>query len=57
MTHFTNSYIFIKIIGFDKYGRLLVEAYNGHVHINKWMIQTGNGYAYDGGKKKTYNDE
>ena len=57
MTHFTNSYIFIKIVGFDKYGRLLVEAYNGKVHINKWMIQTGHGYSYDGGKKKNYNEE
>jgi endonuclease YncB( thermonuclease family) len=57
ITHFTNNYIFIKIVGFDKYGRLLVEAYNGHVHINKSMIQSGHGYSYDGGKKKNYNEE
>ena len=57
MTHFNTNYIFIKIVGFDKYGRLLVEAYNGHVHINKSMIQSGHGYTYDGGKKKNYNEE
>ena len=56
MTHFS-SHIFIKIIGFDKYGRLLVEAYNGKIHINKWMIESGFGYSYDGGKKKGFTDE
>jgi len=51
MSHFT-KHIFIKIVGFDKYGRLLAEAYNGKIHINKWMIDNGFGYAYDGGKKQ-----
>jgi endonuclease YncB( thermonuclease family) len=55
MTHF-KKHIFIKIIGFDKYGRVLAEAYNGKVHINKWMIDNGYGYAYDGGKKKIFQD-
>lgn len=53
MTHFTN-HIFIKILGFDKYGRLLVDAYNGTIHINQWMIDNGYGYEYNGGKKKTF---
>jgi len=57
IAHFTTNYIFIKIVGFDKYGRLLVEAFNEHVHINKSMIQCGHGYTYDGGKKKTFANE
>jgi endonuclease YncB( thermonuclease family) len=56
MTH-CSSHIFIKIVGFDKYGRLLAEAFNGKIHINKWMIQNGYGYSYEGGKKKTFSDE
>lgn len=56
ITHFKN-HIFIKIVGFDKYGRLLVEAYNGKTHINSWMIQNGHGYPYDGGKKKGFSEE
>jgi len=55
MSHFT-SHIFIKIVGFDKYGRLLVEAFNGKIHINKWMVEMKFGYAYDGGKKKSSNE-
>ena len=45
------THIFIKIAGFDKYGRLLAEAFNGKIHINKWMIQHCYGYSYEGGKK------
>ena len=54
MTHFTN-HIFVKIAGFDKYGRLLVDAYNGKTHINQWMIDNGYGYEYIGGKKQIFN--
>lgn len=56
ITQFKNN-IFIRIVGFDKYGRLLVEAYNGKTHINNWMIQNGYGYPYDGGKKKAFSEE
>jgi endonuclease YncB( thermonuclease family) len=51
---FCQNCIFIRIVGFDKYGRVLTEAYNGKIHINKWMIDKGFGYAYDGGKKQTF---
>ena len=50
----TRKPIFIKVVGFDKYGRLLAEAYQGRLHINRWMIDNGYGYPYDGGKKKEF---
>lgn len=50
----TREPVFIKVVGFDKYGRLLAEAYLGKLHINRWMIQNGFGYPYDGGKKKEF---
>jgi endonuclease YncB( thermonuclease family) len=37
---------------FDKYGRLLVEIpMEDGSTVNDWMVKTGYGYAYDGGKK------
>lgn len=48
----TRGIIYIKIVGFDKYGRLLSEVYNEGCHINKWMIDNDYGYSYHGGKKK-----
>jgi len=54
LLEYTIKPIFLKIIGFDKYGRLLAEAYQGKIHINQWMIKNGFGYPYDGGKKKEF---
>jgi endonuclease YncB( thermonuclease family) len=44
--------VYAKILNFDKYGRLLVELYNGKIHVNKCMIENGHGYPYAGGKKQ-----
>ena len=43
----------------DKYGRLLATLYvndnDGKViNVNKWMIEKGFGYPYDGGKKQDF---
>lgn len=43
--------VLMKISNFDKYGRLLADLYIDDEHINKWMIDNGYGYPYDGGKK------
>ena len=45
--------LFIRVCGFDKYGRLLAELYDGHLHINQYMIDNGHGYVYHGGKKQS----
>jgi endonuclease YncB( thermonuclease family) len=47
-----NKNVFAKIIGFDKYGRLLAELFINKININQWMIQNNYGYIYSGGKKK-----
>ena len=36
---------------FDKYGRLLVDLFDGDLHINQEMIKNGHGYKYIGGTK------
>jgi endonuclease YncB( thermonuclease family) len=43
--------LFIRVYGFDKYGRLLAELYDGHIHINQYMVKNGYGYVYNLGKK------
>lgn len=50
--HVLNQHIFVKIIGFDKYGRLLAELFSGTLNINEWMIKNNYGYSYMGGKKR-----
>ena len=42
----------LKNVGFEKYGRLLCGVYVGKTHVNKWMVDKGFAYAYDGGKKQ-----
>jgi endonuclease YncB( thermonuclease family) len=51
-SHVLNQHIFVKIIGFDKYGRLLAELFSGTLNINEWMIKNNYGYSYLGGKKR-----
>lgn len=51
-SHVLHQPIFTKIIGFDKYGRLLAELFIGHININEWMIKNNYGYPYLGGKKR-----
>jgi micrococcal nuclease len=46
-----NRPVLMKIYTFDKYGRLLADLFINGENINKWMIDNGYGYPYDGGKK------
>ncbi len=47
--------ITIKCLKFDKYGRILITAYNNvdERSINDIMVEEGYGKKYDGGKKNT----
>lgn len=51
-----NKTIKIKCHGFDKYGRILVEIWNGidSESINSIMIKEGHGKPYDGGHKESW---
>ena len=51
ITNWNNSLVTLKMMSFDKYGRILVDVYKGELNINKWMIENGYGYAYYGGTK------
>jgi endonuclease YncB( thermonuclease family) len=44
---------------FDKYGRLLIELYvdSEPTTVNKWLIDNGYAFAYDGGTKQKWFDE
>tara|TARA_Y200000002_G_scaffold353923_1_gene333780 strand:- start:849 stop:1316 length:468 start_codon:yes stop_codon:yes gene_type:complete len=43
----------IECLGFDKYGRILIKAYNNvnEKSINEIMVEEGHGRWYDGGTK------
>ena len=45
----------VECLDFDKYGRLLIKAYNNvdELSINEIMVNEGHGRAYDGGRKDT----
>jgi len=43
----------LEMLGFDKYGRILVNVFKDHVNINEWMIINKYGYSYFGGTKRT----
>lgn len=45
----------IKCLKFDKYGRILIKAWNNvnEKSINEIMVEEGHGKWYDGGKKDT----
>lgn len=53
-----DKFVIIKCGKFDKYGRLLGDIYteDKSIHLNKWLIDNGYAYKYDGGTKITYND-
>jgi len=49
----------VKVLKFDKYGRLLVELYNPDTNenINDMMVSSGYANEYNGGTKKPFNFE
>lgn len=52
-----NGTIRVQCHDFDKYGRILVEIWNGvdEKSVNEIMVQEGHGKKYDGGKKEEWN--
>ena len=48
----TNELVELEMLGFDKYGRILVNVFKDHVNINEWMIKNNYGYSYFGGTKR-----
>jgi endonuclease YncB( thermonuclease family) len=53
VTDWENSLITLDMLGFDKYGRILVNVYKKKLHVNQWMIDNGYGYEYHGGTKRS----
>jgi len=52
--------VWVKCFNFDKYGRLLVDLYDGPdslVSFSKDMIEKKFAIGYDGGTKKQFNNE
>ena len=52
ITNWDTSLVTLKMMKFDKYGRILVNVYKNNIDINQWMIDNGHGYPYYGGTKK-----
>ena len=53
VTDWENSLITLDMLGFDKYGRIVVNVYKKKLHVNQWMIDNGHGYEYHGGTKRS----
>lgn len=48
----TNELVDLKMLGFDKYGRILVNVIKDGINVNEWMIKNNHGYPYFGGAKR-----
>ena len=52
-----NQLVYIKCGDFDKYGRLLGTLYlhkNDSISVNQMMIESNQGYVYNGGTRKEF---
>lgn len=52
--HVCNKIVKLHCGKWDKYGRLLGIIYVDNLNINKYMIDNGFGYEYNGGTKKEF---
>lgn len=48
------KFVTVECGEFDKYGRLLIKILLDGEDINKWLIDTGYAFAYDGGTKQEW---
>ena len=48
----TNELVELEMLGFDKYGRILVNVIKDGINVNEWMIKNNHGYPYFGGAKR-----
>jgi hypothetical protein len=46
--------VILECLGFDKYGRLLINVFYDDKNISKIMIENNNGKAYFGGTKEAF---
>jgi endonuclease YncB( thermonuclease family) len=51
-----NKLVIVSFVGDDKYGRLLGKLYVDGKDVADIIIISGNGYAYDGGKKTKFEE-
>ena len=49
-----NKVVTLKCGEFGKYGRLLIEIFIDDQSVNKWLIENGYAFEYDGGTKKSW---
>ena len=49
-----NKVVTLKCGEFGKYGRLLIEIFVDDQSVNKWLIENGYAFEYDGGTKKSW---
>ena len=49
-----NKVVTLKCGEFGKYGRLLIEIFIDDQSVNKWLIENGYAFEYDGGTKREW---
>ncbi len=51
-----NKQVQLQNVSTEKYGRILADVYCDGVHLNQHMIEGGFAVAYDGGHKKSFEE-
>jgi len=51
-----NKMVTLENVSLEKYGRVLADVYCGGIHLNQYMVDNGYAVRYDGGHKKTFEE-
>lgn len=51
-----NRFVNLENVSLEKYGRILADVYCDGVHLNQFMIDNGFAVKYDGGHKKSFEE-
>lgn len=51
-----NRTVSLQNVSLEKYGRVLADVYCDGVHLNQYMVDNGYAVRYDGGHKKSFEE-
>jgi endonuclease YncB( thermonuclease family) len=51
-----NRMVSLENVSLEKYGRVLADVYCDGLHLNQYMIDNGHAVKYDGGHKKSFEE-
>lgn len=51
-----NRFVSLENVDLEKYGRILADVHCDGIHLNQYMIDNGFAVSYDGGHKKSFEE-